>query len=141
MLNKYLYEKPFIVLLIVSFFVSTLLSAVVYCIFSNRLENSGLVFVTVMAFIAILAFVVNISDGVIRAVQQNPKRMIAYANSNNAYSMIMNESIKQSDTPKNALSSFKAIFYDQHIKAICAKDAVAIAKAIQEFQKMKRELR
>ena len=103
MLNKYLYEKPFIVLLIVSFFVSTLLSAVVYCIFSNRLENSGLVFVTVMAFIAILAFVVNISDGVIRAVQQNPKRMIAYANSNNAYSMIINEIIKQADTPKNAL--------------------------------------
>ena len=77
--------------------------------------------------------------------------MIAYANGKYTYSAMMRESIKQADTPKNALCYFEKIFYKHNemlnkqrtqeaAEKAANKEKIRKNKILQKFKEEKRNL-
>lgn len=144
MFIKYLYEKPYTVLFVVTYFVSAVLAMIVFFFLPfNPLEKDGLI--VGMLGILVSVFIISIPllyifICLIKRLGKNANRMIAYANGNHAYSDVMRESIRQTDTPDKALHHFATTLHEQYIQEERAKESATQNQTIQEFEKAKRDL-
>ena len=141
MLNKYIFERTLELFWIVVIFTSIVLGSILALIFPPfvRGETSivlGIVFFGIILFVPVFV----IFAGLLESMRQNAKRMIAYANGNYTYSAIMRESIKQTDTPENALYRFREMVSEQLNQAATDKKIVEIKQTIQKFKEAKRDL-
>ncbi len=141
MLNKYIFERTLELFWIVVIFTSIVLGSILALIFPPfvRGETSivlGIVFFGIILFVPVFV----IFAGLLESMRQNAKRMIAYANGNYTYSAIMRESIKQTDTPENALYHFMEMVSERLIQEAAAQKRAAKNKIIQEFKNAKRDL-